>query len=74
MWCVLYNILREARIPAPCQKRVDDVLPLPDENLVPLTRHNIRSGNNCTATRELFKNYFNGTGDVAWQNNYAPQH
>lgn len=72
--CILHNILREARILAPCQKHVDDALPVPDENLVPLTRHNVRSGNNCTVTRELFKNYFNGTGAVAWQNNYAAQH
>ena len=41
--CILYNILREAKVLAPGQKHIDDALPLPTENLIPMAEHNVRA-------------------------------
>lgn len=72
--CILYNILREAKVLAPGQKHIDDVLPLPTENLISMNEHNVRGGTMSTHIRETFKNYFNGPGAVDWQDNCAVQH
>lgn len=62
--CILYNILRNEKILAPGQKHIDDALPLPTENLIPITEHNVRAKMNQIQIREIFKNYFNGPGAV----------
>ncbi|GFY59155.1 DDE Tnp4 domain-containing protein [Trichonephila inaurata madagascariensis] len=72
--CILHNILREAKVLAPGQTHIDSALPLPVENFLPLTEHNVRGTTNHTQIREMFKNYFNGPGAVEWQKNYAMQH
>jgi len=72
--CILYNILRGAKVLAPGQKHFDDALPLPTENLIPITEHNVRAKMNHTQIREIFKNYFNGPGAVEWQHSYAMRH
>ncbi|GFT50098.1 DDE Tnp4 domain-containing protein [Trichonephila clavipes] len=72
--CILHNILREAKVLAPGQTHIDSTLPLPAENFLPLTEHNVRGTTNLTQIREMFKNYFNGPGVVEWQKNYAKQH
>ncbi|GFU02559.1 DDE Tnp4 domain-containing protein [Trichonephila clavipes] len=72
--CILHNILREAKVLAPGQTHIDSTLPLPVENFLPLTEHNVRGTTNLTQIREMFKNYFNGPGAVEWQKNYAKQH
>lgn len=72
--CILYNILRGAKVLAPGQKHFDDALPLPTENLIPITEHNVRAKMNYTQIREIFKNYFNGPGAVEWHHSYAMQH
>lgn len=72
--CILHNILREAKVLAPGQKHIDDKLPLPDENLIPMAEHNVRARANPTQIRDIFKSYFNGPGAVEWQQNYATQH
>lgn len=72
--CILYNILREAKILAPGQGHVDDILPLPTKNLIPLVHQNVRAPRNPTAIREVFKSYFNGSGVVEWQGKYTAQH
>lgn len=72
--CILYNILREAKVLAPGQKHIDDLLPLTTENLIPLANHNVRAQMNSTQIRETFKNYFNGPGAVEWQQTYARHH
>ncbi|KAL4143983.1 hypothetical protein QTP88_006228 [Uroleucon formosanum] len=68
--CILYNILRGAKVLAPGQKHFDDALPLPTENLIPITEHNVRAKMNHTQIREIFKNYFNGPGAVEWQHKF----
>ncbi|GFS36723.1 DDE Tnp4 domain-containing protein [Trichonephila inaurata madagascariensis] len=72
--CILHNILREVKVLAPGQTHIDSALPLPVENFLPLTEHNIRGTTNHTQIREMFKNYFNVPGAVEWQKNYAMQH
>lgn len=44
--CILYNILREAKVLAPGQKHVDDPLSLPTENLISLVNRNVRAQTN----------------------------
>lgn len=72
--CILYNTLREAKVLAPGQKHIDDALPLPTKNLIPMAEHNVRARMSHTQIREIFKNYFNGPGAVEWQHNYAVHH
>lgn len=72
--CILYNILREAKVLAPGQGHIDDPLSLPTENLIPLANRNVRAETNPIRIRETLKNYFNGPGAIEWQHNYATQH
>lgn len=68
--CILHNILRDSKIPAPQQQNCDDDLPLPQNNLTPLRRSNTgRNSKNAFAVRHQFSLYFRGTGAVPWQNN-----
>ncbi|GFT15996.1 DDE Tnp4 domain-containing protein [Trichonephila clavipes] len=52
--CILHNILREAKVLAPGQTHTDSTLPLPVENFLPLTEHNVRGTTNLTQIREMF--------------------
>lgn len=69
--CILHNILRDANIPLPTQVTNSDILPLPVNNLVPLSQNNTRGASRPTQIREEFKEYFNGVGAVEWQDRYC---
>lgn len=71
--CILYNILRESKVLAPNEQDMNDIQ-LPTKNLLPLTGNNIRARNSPTEIRDAFKTYFNGPGQVSWQNNLFMQH
>ncbi|GFS99817.1 DDE Tnp4 domain-containing protein [Trichonephila clavipes] len=46
--CILHKILREAKVLASGQTHIDSTLPLPVENFLPITEHNIRATTNHT--------------------------
>ncbi|CAK1582690.1 unnamed protein product [Parnassius mnemosyne] len=65
--CIPHNILQETKVLAPGKKHVDERLPLPDKNLIPMAENNVRARANPTQIRDIFNSYFNGPGAVEWQ-------
>lgn len=73
--CILYNILRDSKVLAPNEQNMNDPhLLLPTKNLLPLTGNIVRARQLPTEIRDTFRTYFNGVGQVAWQNNLLLQH
>jgi hypothetical protein len=72
--CILHNILREAKVLAPCQAALDEPMPLPTQNLIDLVENNARARHTPLDIRDQFKLYFNGPGAIEWQNRYCREH
>lgn len=74
--CILFNILRDAKIPAPNQRDINDFSNLqnPEHNLIPLAATRIRASTSAAAIRNTFMEYFNGVGAVPWQNDRLNTH
>lgn len=69
--CILHNLMREEKIPSPCEVTFDnaDDITLPDQNLVSMANSFGRPTVEGASIREQFKDYFNGIGAVDWQQN-----
>lgn len=62
--CILHNLIRNSRQ----QKiRTTESVPMPTENIISLSSGNGRLNNVAVEIRNTFKNYFNGSGAVSWQ-------
>lgn len=69
--CILHNLLRDSKIPAPGERNVEENnLLLPEENLRPIASSTGRSSANATIIRDKFKDYFNGPGALSWQDDH----
>lgn len=67
--CILHNMMRTEKIISPAELtfgNVDNVV-LPRHNLFPLINTTGRPNAEASVIRDTFKNYFNGTGTVDWQ-------
>lgn len=69
--CILHNMMRDEKIPSPSEPTFDntDNIALPTENLIGLANAFGRPTSEGATIREQFKDYFNGIGAVAWQQN-----
>lgn len=63
--CLLHNILRKSKVPTPVQCDYSAV----NTNLISMsTQPACRARPNAIEIRNKFKDYFNGQGEVEWQN------
>ena len=64
-------MIRAEKIPSPSESSFDntDNITLPTENLIPISNAIGRPTIQGAAIRDIFKDYFNGNGAVAWQEN-----
>lgn len=68
--CILHNILRDSKVLAPQQTNINDEMPLPTNNLIPIHGASGRPNLNGINVRNSFKEYFNNIGSVSWQNDF----
>lgn len=77
--CILHNLLIECRAIIPDQIDNDEIMPLPEDNFLPIQNlfnvNDEHSGNDeqidiqsSIEIRNKFKEYFNSVGSVEWQN------
>lgn len=64
--CVLHNYLRNEIILNNMQGDSSEN-EMPENQLLPLTNNNIRSGSNAFCVRQNFTDYFSSVGSVSWQ-------
>jgi hypothetical protein len=63
--CVLHNYLRHNTLP---EDNVDnDIVKMPENQLLPLTHNKNRSASSAFIVRHKFTDYFNTVGSVPWQ-------
>jgi hypothetical protein len=63
--CVLHNYLRHNTLP---EDNVDnDIVEMPENQLLPLTHNKSRSASSAFVVRQKFTDYFNTVGSVPWQ-------
>lgn len=66
--CILYNLLRDARIPASIETSFGASLDNePNQNMPTIQAARGRPALEAIMVRDKFKNYFNGEGTVGWQ-------
>lgn len=63
--CIFHNLLRDEALPLRY-----DVIEMPTQNFRPLAANNRRYTEERYAIRDAFKNYFNGIGAKAWQDEH----
>lgn len=67
---ILHNLMREENITANISEQPIENISLPTHNLIPITHPSGGRPNiDGVAIRNAFKDYFNGVGQVAWQQN-----
>lgn len=62
--CILHNLIRNSRQP---KVLPTDRFPMPTENVLTIAQRSGRYNNVAIEVRNSFKNYFNGSGAVSWQ-------
>ncbi|XP_039284058.1 protein ALP1-like [Nilaparvata lugens] len=69
--CILHNMMRDAKIPAPQQRHLEDINTLtPTEHMVSLSKPgNSRSKDSAIEIRNKFKDYFCGPGRLGYPRN-----
>lgn len=71
--CILHNLLRDSRLPAPMESPGDNNLPLPEQNFMPLEATLGRNNAVASTVRDQFKEYFTGSGALSWQRDHIMQ-
>lgn len=71
--CVMHNYLRR-NASINCENEEDEEIDsLPTEQLIPVARNQTRSIQAAFSIRNIFTEYFNSVGTVAWQNERVNQ-